>query len=170
MKKKIGLLVAVLFLLSGCGFRLQSTSEIPAQFQTMYFQSNSPYSLLSREIKTGLENKGVNLVSSNPNRTYPSLYILSSSLSRNTISIYPDGKAAEYQIVLTVQGQVIIAGKDIYPITTKVFRTFFDNPATALAKTTEETMIEDEMYAQAAKQIIGKLRTVNATDQKLNAP
>lgn len=174
MKKQICLLIIAIFMLTGCGFKLQGTAEIPEQFKLMHLQSNNPYGLLSREIKTALQLNGVKLVArsekDNNKNSYPSLHILSSSITRDTISVYQDGKSAEYQIILTVNAQVIIAGKDIYPITTKIFRTFFDNPATALAKTTEETLIENEMYKQAANQIISKLRTVNAVDEKLNTP
>ncbi|OTQ47275.1 LPS assembly lipoprotein LptE, partial [Gilliamella apicola] len=34
----------------------------------------------------------------------------------------------------------------------------------ALAKTTEQDLIEDEMYMEAAKQIIRKLKSVNAVN------
>jgi len=61
---------------------------------------------------------------------------------------------------------VIIAGDDVYPITIKIFRTFFDNPETALAKNTEQNLIEQEMYRESATQLIRKLRSINIIDHK----
>lgn len=161
MKKYLGCLVFVAFLLTGCGFHLQHTTEVPKQFQTMVYASNDPYGKLSREIKSLLTDNNVKLVNDNENGAYPTLRIVSTSLDRNTISIYQDGKSAEYQLTMNVDAQVIIAGQDIYPINVKVFRTFFDNPAAALAKTTEQTLIENEMYQQAAVQLLRRLKSVD---------
>lgn len=166
MKKLLCLFVATSILLTGCGFHLQNNTEIPKQFQIMTFNSYDPYGQLSREIKKILSDNKVKLSESNEGHNYPSLNILDSNLTKDTISVYQDGKSAEYQLVLTVNAQVIVAGDDIYPETVKVFRTFFDNPATALAKSTEQNLIEREMYTQAATQLIGKLKSINAVDKK----
>lgn len=170
MKKLFCLVSLTVILLTGCGFHLQHETEIPKQFQTMTFHSNNPYGSLSRTIKDLLTKNKVELVSQDPNNNYPSLRILNNNISKETISIYQNGKSAEYQLILTLNAQVIIAGNDIYPITTKVFRTFFDNPANALAKNTEQNLIEQEMYTQAAKQLISKLKSINSLEHKLSKP
>lgn len=168
MKKLLSLCLLLSVLLSGCGFHLQNSTEIPKQFQTMTFSSPDPYGKLSREVKSILRENNVTLLNDNTQYSAPSLQIMNSDLTRHTISIYPDGKSAEYQLILIVNAQVIIAGNDIYPLTVKVFRTFFDNPASALAKSTEQNLIEQEMYNQAAKQLIGKLKSINVLEQNTN--
>lgn len=162
MKKYLMLIMLLSLSLTGCGFHLQHETEVPAQFKTMSYISYDPYGSLSRNIKELLIDNKVNLVDNLATAQYPSLRIIKDALHKDTTSIYQDGKAAEYQLVLTVEAQMIIAGKDIYPINVKVFRTFFDNPATALAKSAEQALIEQEMYKQAAKQIIRKLKSVDA--------
>lgn len=164
MKKYFALLMLLAVSLTGCGFHLQYDTEVPERFKTLTYVSYDPYGRLSRDIKELLRDNNVTLVSQDNGGQIPSLKIISDSLNRSTISIYQDGKAAEYQLVLTIQAQVIIAGQDIYPINVRVFRTFFDNPAAALAKTAEQNLIEDEMYRQAAKQIIRKLKSVDAVN------
>lgn len=168
MKKLLSLCVFITVLLSGCGFHLQNSTEIPKQFQTMTFYSHDPYGQLSREIKSVLRENNVKLLNSDEQHNYPSLQIIDNNITKDTISIYPDGKSAEYQLILIVNAQVIVAGDDIYPLTVKVFRTFFDNPESALAKSTEQNLIEQEMYNQAAKQLIGKLKSINVLDTKTN--
>ncbi|WP_392561684.1 LPS assembly lipoprotein LptE [Orbus sturtevantii] len=166
MKKLLLLFTFIAILLSGCGFHLQDNEEIPKQFQTMAFYSGDPYGPLSREIKKILIKNKVKFVDSDKKDNYPSLHIENSSITRSTISLYQDGKSAEYQLILTLNAKVVIAGDDIYPITIKIFRTFFDNPETALAKSTEQNLIEQEMYGQSARQLIRKLRSINIIEHK----
>lgn len=164
MKKYLTLLLVLAISLTGCGFHLQHNTEVPERFKTMSYISYDPYGRLSRDIKEILSDNHVKLANEDTSGKYPSLRITGDHLDSNTISIYQDGKAAEYQLVLTVSAQVVIAGQQIYPINVRVFRTFFDNPSKALAKTAEQNLIEDEMYEEAAKQIIGKLKSVDTVN------
>ncbi|AIN47145.1 LPS assembly lipoprotein LptE [Candidatus Palibaumannia cicadellinicola] len=84
----------------------------------------------------------------------PSLYILNSSESKVTISVFQDGKTAGYQI------KFFMPNKDYYPINIKVYRTLFDNPLMALAKNEEEDMIRQEMHQQASQQLVHQLLLV----------
>ncbi|MWN91133.1 LPS assembly lipoprotein LptE [Gilliamella sp. Pra-s65] len=163
MKKYLALLMLLAISLTGCGFHLQHETEVPERFKTLSYISYDPYGRLSREMKELLHDNKVTLTS-NTTEKVPSLRMLSENLSRNTISIYQDGKAAEYQLVLTVEAQVVIAGQQTYPINVRVFRTFFDNPSEALAKTVEQDLIENEMFKQAAKQVIRKLKSIDTVN------
>lgn len=73
---------------------------------------------------------------------------------------------AEYQLVLHVQAQVLIPGHDIYPLQVNIFRTFFDNPLTALAKDAEAEVLRQEMRDQAAQQLVRQLLAVHAAEVK----
>jgi len=55
-------LLAVLILLNGCGFHLQSKPELPPEMQRTRLEIQSPYSQFARRLETHLEQSGVSVV------------------------------------------------------------------------------------------------------------
>lgn len=153
---------------AGCGFHLRGTTQVPSQLQTLTLNSNDPYGPLTRAIRDQLRLSGVKIEDDAARQDIPSLRILDSSEKRDTVSIFQDGKTAEYQMVLTVQAQVLLPGEDLYPISVTVFRTFFDNPLAALAKDAEQDIVRQEMRRQAAEQLVRKLVIINGREEVKN--
>lgn len=145
---------------AGCGFHLRGVTQLPAELQTIIVDSSDPYGPLTRLIKDELHNSGITISDEASSTKIPSLRIIGIQESQNTASIYRDGITAEYQLVMTVDAQLMFPDKGIYPLNVKIFRSFFDNPLTALAKDTERSLLQTEMMKQAAQQITRRLLAV----------
>ena len=155
----------VLFVLSGCGFNLQGTTQVPTELKILILDSYDPYGPLTRSIEKKLRQSGIKLEKNLSRTDIPSLRIVNYSQTKDAVTIFRDGKTAEHQLILTLNAQLLIPEKVSYPISVTVHRSFFDNPLTALAKDAEQDIIISEMQEEAAQRIVRQLLVVNNSAQ-----
>ncbi|WP_225639623.1 LPS assembly lipoprotein LptE [Candidatus Profftia sp. (ex Adelges kitamiensis)] len=179
-------ILGLILLITSCGFHSYNNNLLPKKFQKIMLYTTNPYSFLSRSIREQLCLHGITILECNsllysrknrvsmkntgivnnystttiPSHHFdaiPSLSIINIDDKEEIVSLFNNGKIAEYQIMLNINAQLSIHGKDIYPLTVHIYRSFFDNPFNALAKNAEKTIMRNEMFEQAAQQLVRKL-------------
>ena len=153
-KSYLFLLCGMAVLLSACGFRFANQGGIDPAFQTIKLQTADPYDYLSREVRNQLQLHQVTIVESGD---VPELRIKSHSISSNVVSVFKQGREAEKLLTLNLNAAMYIPGRGEFPMNIRNSRAFFDDSRAALAKSAEKDVIDNDMRAQAARQLIIKM-------------
>ncbi|WP_159738150.1 LPS-assembly lipoprotein LptE [Vibrio atypicus] len=158
----VKLTVAVLMasLLTGCGFHLRGDYSIPDELNTLSLTSYDSYSTFTRMMKGQLRLSEVNIVP--PASDVPNLHLVSEGIGERTLSLYQNTRAAEKEITFRASYRVTVPDVGSKTYSTSVTRSYLDNPLSALAKSVERDMIEDEMRKLAATQIVRQMARLKA--------
>ncbi|NOH64477.1 LPS assembly lipoprotein LptE [Vibrio sp. RE88] len=157
---KLTSVVLAASLLSACGFHLRGDYSIPEELDTLSLTSYDQYSTFTRMMKAQLRMSEIEVVP--PSDSVPNLHLLSEGVGERTLSLYQNTRAAEIELTFYASYSVSIPDIGIKTFSTSVTRSYLDNPLTALAKSVERDMIEDEMRKLAATQIIRQMARLKA--------
>ena len=161
------LLVAVVVMTTAsCGFHLRGNYLLPEEITELSLTSFDQYGDLTRDVRDQFRLHGINEVPPSP--TTPNLHLISESTSSQTLSLYQNSRAAEYELTYTATYRVIVSEKENQTYTTSVNRSYLDNPLTALAKSVERDLITSEMREQAARQILRQMARLKAPLEEEN--
>ncbi|UPQ88610.1 LPS assembly lipoprotein LptE [Vibrio sinaloensis] len=147
-------------LLSACGFHLRGDYSIPEELETMSLTSYDQYSSFTRMMKGQLRMSEIDVVA--PAENIPNLHLIGEGVGERTLSLYQNTRAAEKELTFRASYRVTIPELGAKTFSTSVTRSYLDNPLTALAKSVERDMIEDEMRKLAASQIIRQMARLKA--------
>lgn len=146
------IMALVIMTSAGCGFKLQRSYQIPEQLNQLSLSSSDEYSELTRLVRERLRLNNVKIVDAT--NDVPVLRLITDSLERSTLSLYPTGNVAEYELIYFVEFAVALPGKEAQPFKIEIRRDYLDDPRTALAKSREMELLVKEMRIQAADRIL----------------
>ena len=149
----------VLMMLNGCGFQLRGNYLLAPELQTMEFSSVDQFGELTRLIKQHLTVNDVTLVQQST-QSIPQMRILQDNLDRRTLSVFPNGQVAEYELIYTVRYQILIPGQDVQNFSFELNRDYQDDPDIALAKSRELSLMLREMRQEAANKILRDMASI----------
>ncbi|MBY5990527.1 LPS assembly lipoprotein LptE [Ferrimonas balearica] len=142
---------------AGCGFRLQSNYQFPDELAQVRLDSSDDQGELHRLVKERLRLSNIEVVADD---AAPRLWLGDDRLERSTLSLFPSGQVAEYELIYSVRFSVTVAEQAPQNFDIEIRRDYLDDPRTALAKNRELELLLGEMRAQAADRI---LRALSAT-------
>ncbi|MGI9878303.1 LPS assembly lipoprotein LptE [Vibrio chagasii] len=157
---KVTIVVLTVSLLSACGFHLRGDYSVPEELNKISVTSYDQYSTFTRMMKSQLRMSDVEIVP--PAENTPNLHIISESVGERTLSLYQNTRAAEIELTFYASYRVTIPDLGSKTFSTSVTRSYLDNPLTALAKSVERDMIEDEMRKLATSQILRQMARLKA--------
>jgi LPS-assembly lipoprotein len=153
------LFVTLLITLNGCGFKLRGNYLLAPELQTLYLSSVDKQGELTRLVKQHLKLNRITVIN-NATQITPELRILKDKLDRRTLSVFPNGQVAEYELIYTVRFQLKLANQDAMNFNFEINRDYQDDPNTALAKSRELTLLLSEMRQQAASKILRDMANI----------
>ncbi|NQZ81482.1 MAG: hypothetical protein HRT52_10755 [Colwellia sp.] len=146
-------------LLNGCGFKLRGDYLLPNELKTLYISSTDKHGELTRLVKQHLRINKVNVVDKF-SVNIPEMHILKDSLDRRTLSVFPNGQVAAYELIYTVSYQLKFANEESQTLSFEFNRDYQDNPNIALAKSRELSLMLSEMRREAADKILRSLASI----------
>ena len=126
----------------------------------MSLTSYDKYSTFTRMMKAQLRMSEIEIVA--PAENIANLHLISEGVGERTLSLYQNTRAAEKELTFRASYRVTVPDLGTKTFSTSVTRSYLDNPLSALAKSVERDMIEDEMRKLAATQIIRQMARLKA--------
>ncbi|HKK05887.1 MAG TPA: LPS assembly lipoprotein LptE [Gammaproteobacteria bacterium] len=150
--------VALVALLSGCGFHLRAAVDLPAQMDVVYVQGAPALGELGREITRSLESAGSRQTEERASAT-AILVIDRNEVRRRVLSVNRSGQVNEYELtyhlafeVRNPEGKVLVPRQSV-----SLARDYTFDPNSVLAKGNEEAQLRGDMIGFAVRQMLRRI-------------
>jgi len=140
--------------LSGCGFHLKNSYQLPTSLQQLQLQSSDKYSDITRLVKVTLLQYDATITN---DKEAPIIRFGKEQFERGTLSLFSSGLVAEYELIYSLTYQVIIEQQEPQSFTVNIRRDYLDDPQSAQAKSREREQLLQEIRQQAAVKIVQQL-------------
>lgn len=156
MKLKLFGTVLLITLVASCGFKLKGQYYLPDSLKSIYVSSEKRFSPLRTQVIKRLTQNQVTILQSF-DETKAELKVLPESFQRRTLSLFPNGQVAEYELIYIANYQVTLPNQQPKPFSVELSREFQDDPNNALAKERERALILSELRVIASDRIMAQL-------------
>ena len=153
------IILAISSIVSSCGFRLKGQYYLPESLQVLYVTADKRFSPLAKQVKLRLKQNDVSVIEKDIEGV-SELKILPEQFQRRTLSLFPNGQVAEYELLYQIKFQLYEPNKDVQEFSVELSREFQDDPTNALAKQKERELILSELRVMASDRILMQLNTV----------
>jgi LPS-assembly lipoprotein len=155
----ITLATVILLFVSGCGFHLRGSVELPAVMERTFLSGITADSALGSEIRNTLERAGGAVVA-DPDMATSTLVIQGEKVQKTVVGVNSNGKASEYELRHTLSYSLLDSEQKslVEAQTVRVIRQFLYDSANVLSSGTEEAELRGEMRGSAVRQMINRLR------------
>ncbi|MDH5738060.1 MAG: LPS assembly lipoprotein LptE [Gammaproteobacteria bacterium] len=145
-------------LLSGCGWRLRGSINLPPVMAKTYIQGVAPFSELGLQLKSSLNGADAEVVE-HVSQATASLVILGNDVKRRVLAIDKSGQASEYELSYVLRFTVLDEkGKQLMPEqTVTATRDYQFDPNAILAKGDEEAKLRKDMLRFAVQQMFFRI-------------
>ena len=157
-------LIGCAALICACGFRLAGYRPLPPLLQMVYLETRLPYTVDEPPVETALRSRlrrrGATVTGS-VNAADSVLRLTDLRETREVLSVGPDGKALEFELVTEVSYSVLRDGEVLLPVyTQRVTRDYSFNAQQVLAKEAEEARLRRFIQDELAELILLRLETL----------
>lgn len=158
IKLRASLLIALTLTLTACGFHLRGKEGYALPFQTVYLQSVNKNSALVADLKRDLEINGIN-IATDADKAPLTLHITAETTDKQILSLSSAGRVLEYKLQYHVLFRLYDAKQRdwIAPGDITLRRNYTYDDSQVLAKAKEESMLYQDMRADAVQQIVRRL-------------
>ena len=146
------LMVMLLLVASGCGFKLRGLYDIPAGLSRVDIVSNQPNSELVRTLEQALRANGVTV----ENQALYRIEIVEETMTRRTLSLDSSARASEYEIRGEVTFQVMDAEGNLVltPRSLMSERSYNVDSSNITASESQEPILRQQIRQDLAQQIM----------------
>ena len=151
--------VALLLLLSACGFHLQSKPEFPLEMQQVRLEIQGPYTQFARRLETHLEQNGVNVITRGPDSAI--LEVPLNSTRKEIQSIGDNARVREFLVRHTVQFRLLASdGTELIPLQTiEQSRVYSFDEQDILSAEREDEFLRKDLADSLARMVVRRLGT-----------
>jgi len=150
--------LALLLMLSACGFKLRGSVELPPVLQDTYIESENPFTGMARTLRQELEIAGANIVQDR-NAATAILVIHQERTENRVLSVGSSGRATEYELydefafsLRDPDGKLLVK-----PQTLSMTRDLVFDENELLGKVSEAEGIHRQIRANLARQAIMRI-------------